>query len=251
MKTDGFLIWKWIKVFLITVSIVIGLWILLEIGLRIYVESPLKIDFYGSLPRELVAERQSQYGVKVLEGPGWVHLGWIADPEKESYSIRKLGDGKWQEIGRAEFGSFVSRDNGGLYRVVAEAKDRKMENLVGEARAMPQAGSTLLYVPYIAGKWSPVFKPHIYGYYINDHTVYQDASGDWRLVGITHKSDGNYAEEKYFAVGVSKDFPPETNMRESGPVADFGVSLGAACNNGERHLLHVLVSASSGAYDIR
>ena len=213
---------KWIRGFLVALSVAIGLWLVLEIGLRIYVELPLKADFYSSIPRELIGQWQQQYGIRAVEGPGWIHLGWIADPEKEIYSIQKYNNLTWQEIGQAEFGSFLLRDSGGIYRVVAEPRDKSIKHTVGEVRAAPQTGSPPVNIPFISGPWRPLFRPHIYGFYINDHTVYQAAAGSWRLAGITHKSDGNYAEEKYFATGVNGEFPPQDGMQEGEPLADFG-----------------------------
>jgi len=214
---------RWVRGILIAVAAVLVLWLVLEIGLRLYVELPLKTDYYGSIKREDVASRQQQTGIKVSEGPGWVHLGWIADPEKESYRVEKRAGDRWDVLGVASFGSFLSRQGGGSYRVWAVPGDGAAPRLLGEVDvAAEDKEAPAVYKPAIAGPWQVLFKPQIYGYYINDHTVYRDVKGDWRLAGITHKSDGNYNEEKYFAVGSSHEFPPAKGMTEEKPLADFG-----------------------------
>ena len=64
-----------------------GIFLFLEIGVRVYVELPLKTDFYGSISREKVGELQEKNGLKTAQGLGWAHLGWIADPENETEPI--------------------------------------------------------------------------------------------------------------------------------------------------------------------
>ncbi len=86
----------------------LALWLLLEAIVRIYVEAPLASDFYGSIPRTEVAVFQARYGVQTVSGPGWVHLGWIANPEAETYRIERRAATGWQAIGQAQFGSFPS-----------------------------------------------------------------------------------------------------------------------------------------------
>jgi arabinan endo-1,5-alpha-L-arabinosidase len=212
---------------LILITVALGIWLLFEIGMRLYVEWPLETDFYSSIPREAVRQRQQQVGVQVATGSGWAHLGWIADPQVETYRIERWEDDGWEEVGQAQFGSFLLRERG-VYRVWAEPKDRDTARLLGEVTAVPDAGMPPLYVPRIVGAWETIFQPQIHGYYINDHTVYRDAEGNWRLVGITDKSDGNFNDEVYFAVGASEDFLPKNEdqdgggMREVEPVADFG-----------------------------
>jgi len=198
------------------------LWLVLEAVVRVYVEAPLSSDFYGSIPRAEVAEWQARYGVQATAGPGWVHLGWIANPEAETYRIERRTAQGWQAVGQAQFGSFLWRGEGGSFRVWRVPKKGGEAALLGEVEALPTEGSPPLFVPRIAGKWQLLFKPTQYGFYINDHTVFQDAAGNWRLVGITSRTDGDYNQEKYFAVAVSEDFPPPNGMREQPPVADFG-----------------------------
>ena len=79
------------------VAIVLGMWLLIEIGMRLYLERPLKTGFYSSIPQETIHQRQRQVSVRV------------ADPDAESYCIeQQKGDG-WETIGHARFGSFFTR----------------------------------------------------------------------------------------------------------------------------------------------
>jgi hypothetical protein len=204
------------------VGILIGLWLLLEIGLRWYVESPLTTDFYSSASREGVLPRQSESGVKTVSGPNWIHLGWIADPEAETYRIERFAEGAWSEIGTAEYGSFLIRDGGGQFRVLRLPKNGSPPEILGEVTAEYTGSPAPIFVPRISGEWKSLFRPEKSGFYLNDHTVYQDAEGNWRLIGITSKTDGDYNQEKYFAVGVSVDFPPTNGMTEAEPIVDFG-----------------------------
>lgn len=204
-------------------AIFLGIWLLLEIGLRIFVESPLRTDFYSSITKEEVSPEQQHTGLKVVEGNGWVHFGWIADPDNEIYNIEKRSGDSWQLVGQTRFGSYLVRDGNGKYRVRVVHGNGSESKIIGEIEVIADKVLDLpVYRPVISGKWQTLFKPRTYGYYINDHTIYQDAEGNWRLVGITHKSDGNYNEEKYFAVGVSHDLPPASGMKEEKPVANFG-----------------------------
>ncbi len=196
--------------------------ILLEVGVRVYVESPLETDFYGSISREAVGGLQAQVGVKTVSGPGWVHLGWIANPEKETYRIEIKNTQGWKEIGQTKFGSFLHRGLGGIYRVWSVPKDKTPPVLLGEVTVRPTFEPSPIYVPQISGEWQKLFHPKQYGSYINDHTIYQDKKGNWRLIGITSLTNGDFNEEKYFAVGMSKDFPPPEGMSEQAPIADFG-----------------------------
>ncbi|MDD5399526.1 MAG: hypothetical protein PHU70_10695, partial [Dehalococcoidia bacterium] len=122
-----------------------------------------------------------------------------------------------------QFGSYLSHSGSGVYRVWAVPSGEGAPRLLGDVRVTAEnATAPAVYKPSISGPWNVLFKPQVYGYYINDHTLYRDINGNWRLAGITHKSDGNYNEEKYFAVGSSGDFPPAAGMTEEMPVADFG-----------------------------
>ena len=212
-------------VFLVTalhvLLILLGVWLLGEVGIRLYLERPLQTSFYSSLPRAAVRQRQAEVGVRMATGFGWAHLGWIADPAVETYRIERKVGRSWEEAERVQFGSFLLRE-AGVYRVVAQPPKGAPERVLGEVTVEPRSGSAPLYIPRLDGPWQPLFRPQVYGYYINDHTLYQDAIGQWRLVGITDKSDGNFNAEKYFAVGMSDEFPTLKGMREAEPVADYG-----------------------------
>ncbi len=202
--------------------VLIALAMILEIGVRVYVEMPLKTDFYGSISREAVAGLQAQFGVQTVSGLGWIHLGWIANPEQETYRIETSTAQGWQEIGQTKYGSFLYRGLGGSFRVWRVPKGDAPEELLGEVTAYSTLEPSPINIPSIQGEWQKLFQPQTYGSYINDHTIYQDANGDWRLIGITSLTEGDFNEEKYFAVGVSQDFPPAEGMTELEPVADFG-----------------------------
>jgi hypothetical protein len=97
---------------------------------------------------------------------------------------------------------------------------------------------------------------------VNGHSIYRDGEGFWRLVGITSKSRGNPRREKYFTVGRSAEFPPEGEMVEQAPVAEFGELARAPhviATNGEGdakyhmfwspHALHQMSSRDGIAWD--
>jgi len=166
--------------------ILLGLWLVAEIGMRLVVELPLRTDFYSSIQRDQVRARQEKFGVQAAHGLGWAHLGWIADPNGERYHIlQQQAGGQWQEIGQAEFGSFLLDGAGGQYQVWAEALQGGERRLVGQAVLPESKGAAQVYRPSITGEWMPVFKPDQTGRYLNDHTIFQDQAGNWRLVGIT------------------------------------------------------------------
>lgn len=201
------------------------LWLLAEVAMRAALGLPLARDFYGSVSRSEVRGLQQAQGVKLAVGPGWLHLGWIADPERERYRIERQTGATWQRAGRARFGSFLLREAGGRYRVWAEPKARgASERLIGEVSATPEpeGGAPPLHRPEIAGPWQSLFRPREHGHYVNDHDVYRDAGGRWRLVGITSRTDGDFRAERYFASAESETFPPEGGMREADRVADLG-----------------------------
>ncbi|MBM3152868.1 MAG: hypothetical protein FJZ96_11835 [Chloroflexi bacterium] len=240
-----------LRTFLAVAGSLLGLWLLLEIIMRIYLEAPLETGFYSSVPRAGLPQRQAEVGVRVASGSGWIHLGWIADPENETYRIEFNGDGTWQELGQVEFGSFLHHSAGGTYRVWRVPKDGGSPEVLGEALALGGESPSVLLMPRIAGEWQSLFRPQEAGYYINDHTIYQDAVGDWRLAGITSRTDGDFNQEKYFAAAVSDEFPPVGGMTETAPLADFGGLAWAphVIHDGERyhmfwspHELHQMTS---------
>ena len=213
------------KPLLLVIALAAGIWIVLEIGVRLYAEWPLATDFYGSIRRQETRDLQVRHGLKVVPNARWLHLGWIADPEQEAYEIERWQNGAWQEVGRATTGSFLVREPG-RYRVraVHHGKAPSKGRLIGEARYQPTGSPSdpPLFRPTIAGPWQPLFRPKNHGAYINDHDIFRDAEGRWRLVGITSRTDGDFAAEKYFAHAVADRFPPEGGMAELSPLADFG-----------------------------
>ncbi len=201
----------------------LALWLLLEIGLRLYLELPLDAGYYSSIPPQGIAAQRAQTGLKVAAGSGWIHLGWIADPRKETYRVEKWDQDHWMSLGQTQFGSYLHETSlTGKFRVVVLPKDGSQPKVLGEATAAPHSGPSPCYLPTISGPWQVIFKPQQNGSYINDHTLYQDQQGDWRVLGITDKSEGDFNHEVYFAAGVSPDFPPSQPMAETDPVADFG-----------------------------
>lgn len=66
-----------------------------------------------------------------------------------------------------------------------------------------------------SGKWKPLFIPQNYCAYVNDHTIFKDKSGNWRLLGTC--SNGNYVfyKERFFIESVTPSLP--TPMQEIGP----------------------------------
>ncbi len=57
------------------------------------------------------------------------------------------------------------------------------------------------YRPAIAGPYRPLFQPREYGDDINDHTVFRDGEGNWRMIGIL-SSGLNLLNTPAFAHGV-------------------------------------------------
>ncbi|MCJ7772048.1 MAG: hypothetical protein MUP22_02825, partial [Desulfobacterales bacterium] len=198
---------KFLKILFRLFFPLVGLFLFLEIGVRVYVELPLKTDFYGSIPHEKVRGLQEKYGLKTAHGRGWAHLGWIADPENEDYIIEKQTNNNWQYAGNSKFGSFLVQESG-TYKVWANSNKNQnnARRLIGvtNLRIKKSPEQLIVYKPTIDGNWKLLFRPKMHGYYVNDHDVYKDAEGNWRLVGITSKTDGDFSTEKYFTVGVSK-----------------------------------------------
>jgi hypothetical protein len=211
----------WRKIVL-PLGLLLGLWLAVELGMRVYLEAPLRTDFYGSIARDAVRERQAQAGVHAVSGPGWIHLGWVADPEREAYRIQRRQQDAWVSVGSAQYGSFLLREVGGTYRILAKPNDGAPDRLLGELTAQAASGGSPVFVPRIAGTWQLLFQPTQSGAYVNDHAIYQDAVGNWQLVGITSKTNGDFSQEKYFVTAASASFPPSGGMAETGQTADFG-----------------------------
>lgn len=205
----------------LTLGALVLLWITAEVVLRIAVGHGLATDFYGSIARDDVRAEQERIGVRVASGLGWAHLGWIADPERERYRVERRTASGEELVARTRYGSLLVRV-AGRYRVWALPRGEGAPRLVGEADARPGAGAAPIRVPRIAGPWRALFRPAVHGTYINDHTIFRDREGRFRLLGITDRSRGNYDAERRFAHGVSETFPPDGGMREEEPVADFG-----------------------------
>jgi hypothetical protein len=211
---------KWVIAFLILIS----LWIILEFVVQGVAQKGIETDFYGGISRSEVRGMQSRYGVKFATGSDWLHLAWIADPEKETYRIEHRQEGcEWSPIGGAKFGSWLGDLKAGDYRVIAVEKvsgtERKVDNVAVTAKKMPVPGYS---VPRIASEWQSLFKPKDTGHYINDHCIYQDREGDWRLLGITSHTRGDYRREVYFASASGEIFPPKQVFAEDRKTADFG-----------------------------
>jgi hypothetical protein len=139
---------KYLLIFLLSLS---TLWVLLDLGVRLYVAGPLKTDFYSSIPRTYLPDRQAKHGVQVATGSGWVHMGWIVDPENETYMIEKRSGEVWREIGTAEFGSYLNLDGGsGEFRVVARPKTIDQSRVLASVPATPEESASQELVPDIA-----------------------------------------------------------------------------------------------------
>jgi hypothetical protein len=206
--------WVWI----IPVAILF-LWLAAELVMR---SMPYKRGFYGSLPPEYLPQIQKTIGVRVVKGHDWFHLGWIADPNFEYYRVEKwYGDG-WEEVARTSFGSYMAYGESGRWRVIAVHKGKSERRLIGMADVKIEGNEPEVFIPRISGDWYKLFRPRKTGQYINDHAVYQMTDGEWRLVGITSQTNGDYAAEKYFSTARSTEFPPKSEMQEGDPVADFG-----------------------------
>lgn len=200
------------------VPILLIVWLAIEVGMRL---SAPKTDFYASVTREEAADLQTRHGVKVTSGDNWVHLGWIADPDRETYLVSQLVNGSKQLIATENFGSALMYDKAGIFTV--EAKDKAGNiRLLGQVEAAPTGSTPPLYKPEIVTPWQPLFKPDKSGYYINDHTLFQDVNGTWRLLGITSRTDGDFSAEKWLAAAHADTLPPDGMMIEDDPIADFG-----------------------------
>lgn len=171
----------------------------------------LHTDFYSSLARDQVAAFQQRVGVKTSAGADWIHAGWIAHPERESYrvSLRSAGEA-WRPVATTRYGSALLRDLRAdtdydvRVEAVAEAggvADRELAAATARTTTTPGP----LERPVIAGPWRRLFRPSKAGDYINDHTVFRDASGRWRVLGITGPGRGDYNAEVRLAQGVAPD----------------------------------------------
>jgi hypothetical protein len=206
----------------------VALLLAVEVGVRVVARRPCRVGFYGSVARDRVRALQDEVGVRANRGPGWVHLGWIADPARERYTIERWIEGSWHAVGEARFGSSLLREGGRLrVRAVGRGEPRTLGEVAVEIDR--EAGPAPVLAPRVAGPWRFLFRPSRHGNYVNDHCIFRDARGDWRLVGITGPGDGDYTQERHFALGVSASFPPAEGMREEAPLASFGELAWAPC----------------------
>ncbi len=206
------------KKLLIALGIVLALWLAIEIGMRL---SAPKTDFYSSINREQARELQDQFSLRTTAGDNWIHFGWVADPDKESYRVNWYDGKEWKMLAETKFGSALIYDHAGSFEVQAIEKSGNMR-LIGAAEVAPTGQTPPVFKPVISGAWQPLFKPEQSGYYINDHTLFQDINGTWRLLGITSKTDGDFSAEKWLASAHADSLPPAGMMTEDNPIADYG-----------------------------
>ncbi len=208
-------------------SIVVGvlaLFVVMETAIRMIIDLPAKTDFYSSISRMDIQPLQKKIGVKTAHGPGWIHLGWVADPEKEIYRVYRVNGGVDTLLGETRYGSYLVENAAPgkryVFRVLSD--DGAFDRTVSLAASPATRGP--VHAPRISSPWRPLFRPKKSGDYVNDHAVFRDGDGIWRLVGITAFGDGDYSKEKYFAHGSSRSFPPPPGemMKEENPVVDYG-----------------------------
>ena len=204
----------------------IAIWILLEVIIRLVAERGIETDFYGSINRHNVRALQDVFGVKVAKGGKWFHLGWIADPENEYYLIQKQDTNEtWQTLERVKYGSWLSYDGPGNYRVQAISKTDNASKTIGTVTVDQEkvlSEESNAEIPLLSGEWQYLFKPFVGGNYLNDHCIYKDGLGNWRIMGITSHSQGDYQQEQQFVVGVSQSFPPADKFLEDTPIRMSG-----------------------------
>jgi len=201
-------------------------WFMIELVMRLW---PVKTGYYGSITRLDVRSLQDKFGLIVNSGEDWVHLGWIADPDHEAYHVFHTADGTKHLLGTTDFGSYLVKNQSGLFEVKAKSKQNGELRLIGKTEVNTTGKTAPVHRPVISGKWQFLFKPNKQGFYINDHTIFQDGNGNWRLIGITSKTSGEFSSEKYFASGFSSEFPDPSGMQEAEPVADFNETAWAPC----------------------
>jgi beta-fructofuranosidase len=212
------------KILLSAVVGIIALLFVLETAVRMIIDLPAKTDFYSSIPRDRIPDFQRTVGLKSASGPGWIHLGWIAHPERETYRVYLENEKGETLLGEARYGTYLVEDvePGRAYALCVRS-----DNGSFDARVVVRSdtrGAGPVYAPRISTSWRPLFRPARAGDYVNDHAIFRDREGLWRLVGITAFGTGDYSKEKYFAHASSRVFPPHKGetMTEEEPVADYG-----------------------------
>lgn len=94
-------------------------------------------------------------------------------------------------------------------------------------------------IPTLASEWRPLFKPHTYGRYVNDHSLIKHDDGLWHLFGITSHGTGDFSEqERYFVHAQGELWGDE--MKELGKVCDNGVRAWApgVVKEGPRYFMY-------------
>jgi hypothetical protein len=215
---------KLLKKILKATVIVLVVFIIMEIGVRIIIDLPAKTDFYGSIKKEDIEKFQKIWRVKASAGSNWIHLGWIADPDHERYTIYIYENNNWRMVGETEFGSYLVRHltPQKRYRFRISSGTGKFDHTISTSTIADT--DSKIYIPAITSDWQPLFRPKKKGSYINDHTIFRTHNGKWHLIGITSFGEGDYSREFYFAHGVADSFPPVRGrlMREVDRVADYG-----------------------------
>jgi len=210
-----------VMLFLIVLKAIL-LWLFLEVIIRLIAEKGLSSDFYGSISENEVQELQVRNGIKVSRGNGWIHLGWVADPKREIYKVEHQNEENWETLAIEKFGSHLYHGSGGEFRIVKINKRSHACQLLGIVNATTSFETHDNFKPFIINGWQLLYKPEINGDYVNDHTIYQDKSGKWVILGITSKGKGDYRKEKYFTSAKSDEMPPKNMMIEGERVAEIG-----------------------------
>jgi len=80
-----------------------------------------------------------------------------------------------------------------------------------------------------AGRFTRIYDPSPSAserWYINDHTIIQDAVGLWHMIGITHAEPANPFDEKFFAHATAPD--PSGPWTRQAPVLPYAAGQGEA-----------------------
>lgn len=211
-----------VRKLLIAAGIAVFVLIILEAGVRIVVDLPVRTDFYSSIPKKTIPGLQEKFGVKVLAGGSWIHLGWIADPDTDRYAVYRADTSGETRVGRVRYGSFLLEhlEPNRTYSLRVKSESSGFDRTV---RASTVGADGPLLIPYLASGWKPLFRPEKTGSYMNDHAIYRAVDRTWHIIGITSFGEGDYSKETYFAHGRGVSFPPEGAMfGEMEKAADFG-----------------------------
>jgi len=204
------------------VLIIILLWLFSEVFIRLIAQKGLAADFYGSISENEVQESQDRNGIKISRGNGWIHLGWVADTKREIYKVEIQNGENWETLAIEKFGSHLYHGSGGEFRIVKINKQSHAHQLMGIVNVITSFETHDNFRPFINNGWHLLYKPEINGDYVNDHTIYQDKSGKWVIMGITSTGQGDYRNEKYFTSATSDEMPPNNMMVEDERIAEIG-----------------------------